>query len=134
MVKRGRPSLPLKEKLASRLILNPKTACLVFAGYTNRYGIIWNENVQRPQKAHRVAWELHYGPIPQNMQVLHRCDNPPCCNPDHLFLGTQADNVADMIAKKRGRMPGLFGEATVQAKLSRKQARQIFLGTQTIEV
>lgn len=51
--------------------------------------------------AHRVAWELTYGPVPNGARVLHQCDNPPCCNPKHLFLGSQADNVADMIAKGR---------------------------------
>ena len=53
------------------------------------------------RKAHRVAWEIAYGPIPEGAKVLHRCDNPPCIEPTHLFLGTQADNVADMIAKGR---------------------------------
>ena len=53
--------------------------------------------------AHRVIWEDVNGPIPDGLWVLHRCDNPPCCRPDHLFLGTPADNTADMIAKGRGR-------------------------------
>jgi hypothetical protein len=53
----------------------------------------------------RVAWEAANGPIPSGMSVLHRCDNPPCCNPRHLFLGTVADNVADMVSKGRDRRP-----------------------------
>jgi hypothetical protein len=50
---------------------------------------------------HRVAWQLTHGPIPAGMSVLHRCDNPPCCNPRHLFLGSPLDNKADSIAKGR---------------------------------
>jgi hypothetical protein len=55
------------------------------------------------QQAHRVAWELAKGPIPDDMNVLHSCDNGLCCNPKHLFLGSQADNVHDMVAKGRNR-------------------------------
>ena len=56
-------------------------------------------------RAHRRAWEAFYGPIPTGMHVLHHCDNPPCVNVNHLFLGTDADNNADMMAKGRYRKP-----------------------------
>jgi hypothetical protein len=52
-------------------------------------------------QAHRLSWEIHNGPVPPRVQVLHRCDNPPCVNPNHLFLGTQRDNVLDCLAKGR---------------------------------
>lgn len=55
--------------------------------------------------AHRVAWTLTYGPIPPGIKVLHKCDNRRCCRPDHLFLGSQIDNIHDMIAKGRAVYP-----------------------------
>ncbi len=71
--------------------------------------------------AHRVAYELSIGPIPEGLDVLHSCDNPPCCNPGHLFLGTQQDNMADKIAK--GRQPR--GAENYRAQLTWEQVDEI---------
>lgn len=82
------------------------------------YGVFWYQ--KRLQGAHRVSWQLSNGPIPRGMFVLHKCDNPVCVNPDHLFLGTQADNMADR--KTKGRFGGL---QVPQAKLNEQSVRII---------
>lgn len=75
------------------------------------------------RRAHRVSYELHFGAIPLRMVVMHRCDNPLCIRPEHLRLGTQAENVADMWAKGRQRI--LTGEAHPRAKLKAEQVAAI---------
>jgi hypothetical protein len=59
----------------------------------------------RPRRVHRLVWALVHGEDPYPHYVLHRCDNPPCCNPRHLFLGTKKDNTQDMVGKGRGGRP-----------------------------
>lgn len=78
--------------------------CWVWDGSANPagYGVVWT-NDKALVGAHRYSYELHIGPIPEDLHVLHRCDNPPCVRPGHLFLGTAADNVRDMVQKGRAR-------------------------------
>lgn len=90
--------------------------CWPWIGYLGgRYGTFYFGQQQAP--SHRVAETIANGPLGQ-LKVLHRCDNPPCCNPAHLFRGTQADNVADMNAKGRRRSGPRFGEHNPMARLS----------------
>lgn len=100
-------------------------ACWPFEGCRNHsgYGKFGIEG--RVHFAHRVAWELAHGPIPDDMRVLHRCDNRPCCNPSHLFLGTMSDNMHDMWSKGRHAPPARIGEGHHSAKLTEDDIRQI---------
>tara|TARA_R110001606_G_scaffold115974_2_gene244548 strand:- start:697 stop:1032 length:336 start_codon:yes stop_codon:yes gene_type:complete len=75
-------------------------------------------------RAHRFAYALSKGEIPDGFVVRHTCDNPACCNPDHLILGTQADNIADMYKRKRNRKAK--GEDNSNSKLTAKQAMEIY--------
>lgn len=77
-------------------------------------------------RAHRLSWELANGPIPNGLLVLHRCDHPPCVNPDHLFLGTHEDNTHDMHSKDRGFVPpAMIGDQHPLAKVSESIVMEI---------
>lgn len=95
----------LAERIEHYSIPEPNTGCSLWLGTVNPkgYGRMWWQG--RMQQSHRLAWMAEYGDVPDGLFVLHRCDFPPCCNPSHLFLGTIAENNADMIAKGRHRSP-----------------------------
>jgi len=94
------------------------TACRMVKGY----GQVWYGN--KFTGAHRVSWEIeNKTSIPEGLYVLHTCDNPKCVNPQHLFLGTAKDNVADCQAK--GRANTARGEKNGKAKLTEEQVKEI---------
>lgn len=94
-----------------------------------RRGNFWAPNHGRKVTCHRFSWELKNGAIPRDLYVLHKCDNPLCVRPGHLFLGTQADNIADMDRKgRRGTTagyPGLKGSRNPRAKLTKREVLEI---------
>lgn len=97
--------------------------CWLWKGTRNVQGYGKISQGGQHKGAHRIAWELTFGPIPEGMNVLHHCDNPPCVNPTHLFLGTDSENTNDCISKGRFNPPK--GEAQWRAKLTVDQVREI---------
>jgi hypothetical protein len=102
----GRPCIPLPDRFWPKVDKRGEDECWEWQGSRSRgYGRILIGGAKgRPYQAHRIAWELTVGHrLPDSIMVLHRCDNPPCVNPAHLFLGTQLDNMRDCAAKGRTR-------------------------------
>lgn len=114
---------PASERFWSKVLVTSPDACWLWVGCRapNGYGRIIKSESTKLEIASRISYEIAYGSIPKNMLVCHRCDNPPCVNPNHLFLGTAQDNQLDCIAKKRN----VYGEKQWCAKVTEIEVRAI---------
>lgn len=127
MSKRGRTGMwsrgTPESRFWSKVTRGKDDECWIFGATRQKlgYGIFWLGGKNIP--AHRYAWYSKFGAIPEGLFVCHRCDNPPCCNPAHLFLGTHEDNVADRTAKDRNARQR--GETNGLAKLDADAVRAI---------
>jgi len=120
--------LPLAERFAGKYSIDPVTGCWNWQRMLRKgYGYL--KSGKTKVSAHRVSWELRHGPIPNGLWVLHRCDNPKCVNPEHLFLGTALANVQDMMQKGRAKLQNSGnwpdGERHPGAKLTAKAVEHI---------
>jgi len=113
---------PIQERFENLFYMEPISGCWLWTGTTigKGYGVFRTIPTIKTV-AHRVAWQLYRGPIPNGMWVLHKCDTPSCVNPLHLFLGNRNDNSKDMVIKGRS----LRGERSIHAKLTSGQIFKI---------
>lgn len=116
--------LPLPDRFWSRVDkLNSQNGCWLWTGYCGDYGYGEIGINRKVEYTHRYSWIIKNGPIPVGLFVLHSCDNPPCCNPDHLFLGTHKKNMEDCRSKGRNFTPR--GEANGRTRLKNKDILKI---------
>jgi len=104
--------------------------CWLWKGFRNKkgYGSLMHTKENGQVQAHRASWMIHYGEIPNGLIIMHSvCDNPPCCNPNHLQLGTIALNQQDMVNKGRQKKgnAGIFGSNSYSAKITEDIALKI---------
>lgn len=124
--KRGLPTMSLEDRIKANIIINPITNCWEWQG-TKRSGYgrmimgSRTDGTRKSKSAHRVSYEYFQGEIPDGMEVCHKCDNPCCVNPEHLFVGTRQDNVNDRESK--GRNIVLIGEEQPRSKLTKKDVK-----------
>jgi hypothetical protein len=115
-------TLTIKERLFSGVEINQSTGCWEWKGAKDRKGYASLSIDGKQVKAHRQSYMQLVGPIPEGMMICHKCDNPSCINPEHLFAGTALDNSRDCISKGRQKP---IGEKSFTAKLTDSEVLRI---------
>ncbi len=114
----------LKDRLEAKIERIPESGCWIWMGSSRGgYGLI--KKNKKSIGTHRAAWESYKGTIPNGMCILHRCDTSLCCNPSHLFVGTQLDNIHDRDIKGRRRHNPIRGENHCCSKLTELKVADI---------
>lgn len=120
----SKPYVSDLDRFEEKITYEPMSGCWLWVGAVHgEFGYGSFRLGDSPKKAHRAAWVLYKGGIPEDLHVLHRCDNPGCVNPDHLFLGTHDDNMKDM--KGKGRTKFFHSEDHPNSKLTNVQVNEI---------
>jgi hypothetical protein len=126
---------PIEDRFREKFAVGTPDECWPWTGaISHGYGYMHGGS-ERPRfvKAHRLSWELaNSRPVPSGRDVLHTCDNPPCVNPGHLYVGTNLENARDRAERKRGKEHRQQGEANDNAKLTEADVRAIIVELQRV--
>ncbi len=122
----ARPRIPLSQKIQDNSVRVPESGCWIWIGSLNKYGYgRLTFGAKTNIGAHRASYELRHGKIPDGLFALHRCDIKCCVNPDHIFIGTQQENMSDKVAKNRQAKGHRHG----MSRLSEEQAKEAKFGS-----